>query len=87
MSKEHVIPESRTGLKKSDADVHSTLDALADVDHTALAFRLVLCVCNPQPLAVYDFCHQRNQATAFVQVQCVCFFVERLVIEVGAIHE
>jgi hypothetical protein len=57
MSKEHVIPELRTGLKKSDADVHSTLDALADVDHAALAFRLVLCVCDPQPLAGYDFCY------------------------------
>jgi hypothetical protein len=81
------MPKLRTGLKKSDADVHSALNALADVDHAALAFRVVLCVCDAQALSGYDFCQQRNPATAVIQIQRVCFFVERLVIGAGAIDE
>jgi hypothetical protein len=86
-SEDHVFPELRTGLEKSHADLHSTFDAALDVDDAALAFCFVLCICDPEALAVNDFCLQRNQAAAFVQVERVGFFVERLAIEVGAVDE
>jgi hypothetical protein len=81
------LPEFCVWLKKLDADAQASLKSLADVDHTAFTLGLIFGVGEAKPLAEEDFLRERHEATTIVQIQRECFFVERLLEDVGAVDE
>ena len=80
-------PETRIRRCKRNADARLPLHALPDVSYATFQFGLRAHVCEKKALSAHDDGFERQQAAFVVRVQRFGFFVERLLIGVGAVDE
>jgi len=73
--------------EKCQTNLSFAADSLANVGDLAFLFGLRAHVGQKQALALRDDGFERQQAALIVGVDCVGFFVERLLVRVGAVNK